>query len=383
MALAAAFDDQLAAAYGGAVAEEARDTGSNVLLGPAVDIARTPLGGRLLESMGEDPYLAGRLAAAEIRAIQQRHVVSMVKHFIGNNAETCRTGYAAPDGRTDAINTVVSEQALQEIYYPPIKAAVQLGGAGAVMGSYNRLNGTYACQNPDIFRVLKEAWGWQGFVAPDFMHAVRDPVAAANAGLDIPGLGLPEGRTREDFTSGRIPPARLDEIVKRILFSIFAVGLFDHPLSDDPPALPSTPEHVALATRIAVEGTVLLKNHGGLLPLASEALRSIAVIGTARQDAQWVMAGSPCVRVPPERRVTPLDGITARAGNGVAVRFAQGSFGDAALPVVPTEVLTPAGRPGTGLLGEYWNGPAPYGEPVLTARRSDSRHFAPSRRGIR
>ena len=139
LALAASFDDQLAAAYGGAVAEEARDTGSNVLLGPAVDIARTPLGGRLLESMGEDPYLAGRLAAAEIRAIQQRHVVSMVKHFIGNNAETCRTGYAAPDGRTDAINTVVSEQALQEIYYPPIKAAVQLGGAGAVMGSYNRL----------------------------------------------------------------------------------------------------------------------------------------------------------------------------------------------------------------------------------------------------
>ena len=93
------------------------------------------------------------------------------------------------------------------------------------MGSYNRLNGTYACQNPDSCARLKEAWGWHGFVAPDFMHAVRDPVAAANAGLDLPGLDVPEGRTREDFTSGRIPAERLDDIVRRILFAIFAAGL--------------------------------------------------------------------------------------------------------------------------------------------------------------
>jgi beta-glucosidase len=366
LALAAAFDERLAAAYGAAVAEEARDTGSNVLLGPAVDIARTPLGGRLPEAMGEDPYLAGRLVAAEIRAVQERHVMSMVKHFIGNNGETGRTGYAAQGSRTPAINTVVGERTLQEIYYPPFKAAVQRGGAGSVMGSYNRLNGTYACQNPDILGVLKNAWGWHGFVAPDFLHAVRDPVAAANAGLDLPGLGGSEGRTSEDFTSGRIPAARLDEIVRRILFSVFAVGLFDHPLSDERPALASTPDHVALATRIAVEGTVLLVNRDGLLPLEAGALRSIAVIGTARDDAQWVMAGSPCVRTSPGRRVTPLDGITTRAGDGLQVRFAQGSFGDAALAVVPTDVLAPAGRDGTGLLGEYWNGPTPSGEPAVT-----------------
>ena len=366
LALAATFDVRLAAAYGAAVAEEARDTGANVLLGPAVDIARAPLGGRLPEAMGEDPYLTARLAAAEIRAIQAHHVVSMVKHFIGNNAETCRTGYASQAGRTPAINTVVGLRALQEIYYPPFKSAVQGGGAGAVMGSYNRLNGTYACESPEILGVLKDSWGWPGFVAPDFMHAVRDPVAAANAGLDIPGLGVTEGRTRQDFTSGRIPAARLDEMVQRILFSIFAVGLFDHPLSDDRPALPSSPEHVALASRIAAEGTVLLTNRDGLLPLVSETVRSIAVIGTARDDAQWVMAGSPCVRMSPDRRVTPLAGIAARAGDGVEVGFAQGSYGDAALPVVPTEVLTPADRSGTGLSGEYWNGPAPVGEPVLT-----------------
>ena len=135
LALAASFDDGLAAEYGAAVAAEARDTGANVLLGPAVDIARVPLGGRLPEAMGEDPYLAGRLAAAEVRAIQDTHVISMVKHFVGNNAETERTGYATANGRTPAINTVASERALRELYFPPFKAVVQQGGAGSVMGS--------------------------------------------------------------------------------------------------------------------------------------------------------------------------------------------------------------------------------------------------------
>jgi beta-glucosidase len=290
----------------------------------------------------------------------------MVKHFIGNNAETQRTGYATPRGRSDAINTVVGERALQEIYYPPFRAAVQRAAAGSVMGSYNRLNGTYACQHPGILEQLKQGWEWPGFVAPDFMHAVRDPVGAANAGLDLPGLGIPEGRTSADFTSGRIPPARLDDIVRRILYIIFAVGLFDHPVPEQRPALASTPDHVALATRIAVEGTVLLTNRDRLLPLDAETVRSIAVIGTAGDDAQWVMAGSPCVRTFPERRVTPMQGITVRAGDGIRVRFTQGSFGDAALPVVPTEVLTPARGEGTGLLGEYWNGPAPAGKPAVT-----------------
>jgi len=368
LALAATFDEGLAAAYGTAVAEEARDTGSNVLLGPAVDIARVPLGGRLPEAMGEDPYLTGRLGTAEVRAIQDRHVIAMVKHFIGNNAETGRTGYATSGGRTPAINTVVAERVLQELYYPPFMAVVGDGGAGSVMGSYNRLNGTYACQHPGILRTLKEEWGWDGFVAPDFLHAVRDPVAAANAGLDIPGLGVTEGRTAEDFTSGRIPADRLDEAVRRILFAIFDAGLDQYPVPDEGerPALASTPEHVALATRIATDGMVLLTNRDGLLPLDAGQVGSVAVIGTARDDAQWVMAGSPYVRVSPDRRVTPLNGITARAGERERVEFAQGSFGDAALLPVPTDVLSPPDGEGTGLLGEYWNGDTPDGEPALT-----------------
>jgi beta-glucosidase len=292
----------------------------------------------------------------------------MVKHFVGNNAETGRTGYATADGRTPAVNTVVSKRALQELYYPPFKAVVQHGGAGSVMGSYNRVNGTYACQHPGILGILKQDWGWEGFVAPDFLHAVRDPVAAANAGLDIPGLGVTEGRTAEHFTSGAIPPERLDEFVRRTLFAIFDAGLDQHPLAGENgrPALASTPIHVALATRIAADGMVLLRNRDRLLPLDAGEVRSVAVLGTARDDAQWVMAGSPCVRVVHDRRVTPLDGIAARAGAGVRVAFAQGSFGDAPLPGVPAEVLAPPHGKGNGLVGQYWNGGSPAGEPALT-----------------
>jgi beta-glucosidase len=195
---------------------------------------------------------------------------------------------------------------------------------------------------------------------------VRDPVAAANAGLDLPGLAVTEGRTAEDFTSGRIPARRLDEIVRRTLFAIFDAGLVEHPLPEQRPALASTPEHVALATRIATNGMVLLVNRDSLLPLDAGQVGSVAVIGTARDDAQWVMAGSPCVRVSPDRLVTPLEGIRARAGAVVRVAFSQGSVGDGALPVVPAEVLRPIGREGAGLLGEYWNAELPDGEPAVT-----------------
>jgi beta-glucosidase len=182
---------------------------------------------------------------------------------------------------------VVGERALQELYYPPFKAVVQRGGAGSVMGSYNRVNGVYACQHPGILRTLKHDWGWGGFVAPAFKHAVRDPVAAADAGLDICGLGVTEGRTAGQLTSGAIPAGRLDEIVRRTLFAIFDAGLDTHPLADEGrrPAMASTPTHVALATRIAADGMVLLHNPDQLLPLDAGRVGSVAVIGTVRDDA--------------------------------------------------------------------------------------------------
>ena len=268
------------------------------------------------------------------------------------------------------MNAVVGEQALHEIYLPPFRAALERGRAGAVMGSYNRLNGPFACEHPGLFALLK-GWDWRGFVAPDFKHAVRDPVAAARAGLDIPGLEGAAGRTAEDFRSGRIPrrAARRHRPGAPCAPSSTPASA-EHPLPADDrrrPALASAPGASPLATqrRRRRDASVLRQPRRRCCRWTPGGSGSLAVIGTARHDAQWVMAGSPCVRVLPDRRVTPLEGIAARAGAEVRVAFAQGSFGDAALPVVPTEALTPPGGDGTGLLGEYWNGERPDGEPAV------------------
>ena len=232
--LAATFDVELADAYGAAVGEEARAAGRNVLLGPAVDLVRTPLGGRAAESFGEDPHLAGVMAAAHVRAVQRQHVVAMLKHCVANNFEHGRTGFGPIPTRSPAVDVVVGERALRELYLEPVRAALLAGGALSVMGSYNRLNGSYACQSRWLLTtVLREDWGWPGFVAPDFLLAVRDDVAAANAGLDVAALGGPGGRTAEDFTSGRIPPERLDELVTRVVHAMVAGGLVDHPVGPD------------------------------------------------------------------------------------------------------------------------------------------------------
>ena len=358
LSLAAAFDEQLAYRFGSAVGQEARSAGHNVLLGPALDIARTPLGGRQPEAFGEDPYLTGALGAAYVRGVQ-RNVVAMVKHFVVNNFETGRTGSGAPPSdRGPAVDIRVSRRALEEIYFPPFRRALLDAGAGSVMGSYNQVNGCYACQNPELLGLLKDRWGWAGFVAPDFMLAVRDPLAAARAGLDLPGLGDAEGRTPEDFTSGRIGPGRLDDVVTRMVSTMVT-----HDLVDRPAAVPGPPvaESLDLAAEAAVAGSVMLVNSAGALPLGED-VRSLAVIGPAGLDGIYVMGGSPAVKLHPHRVVTPLAGIRQRAGNTVRVEHAQGSWGDIPLPRIPPDLLAAPQAPGTpagpGVLAEYVDGPA-------------------------
>ena len=356
VSLAAAFDEQLAYRFGSAVGQEARGAGHNVLLGPALDIARTPLGGRLPEAFGEDPCLTGALGTAYVRGVQ-RNVMAMVKHFVVNNFETGRTGSGPPPpDRGPAVDIHVSRRALEEIYFPPFRRALLDAGAGSVMGSYNRVNGCYACQNPELIGTLKDRWGWKGFVAPDFMLAVRDPVAAARAGLDLPGLDDAEGRTPEDFTSGRIGPDRLEDIVTRLVTAIVA-----HDLLDRPATVPGPPpaENLELAAEAAAAGSVLLVNRAEALPLGED-VSSLAVIGPAGLDAIYVMGGSPAVKLHPDRVVAPLGGIRQRAGSRVRVEHAQGSWGDVPLPAVPPALLsTPPlpGRPaGPGVLAEYVDG---------------------------
>src|SRR4051795_5786152 len=312
--LAASFDRSLARAYGEAIGAEARGKGFNWWLGPAMDIARTPLAGRQPENLGEDPFLAGETVAQEVAGAKSRHVIATLKHYVANNAEWGRIGFNTPAGRAGNVNAVVSERALQEIYEAPFKHAIRKANADAVMCSYNRLNGPQTCESPGLLSDLK-ASGFDGFVVPDFIFAVRDSLAATRAGVDVPGLAGASGRTAEMFTSGQVPQARLDDIVRRLLFALFDSGVFDDPVGPAQ-ANVSTPEHRDLATRVAQDGAVLLKNDRGTLPLAGRGARtprSIAVIGPSGEDATYISGGSSGVPPAPGATVTPLAGIRARA----------------------------------------------------------------------
>jgi beta-glucosidase len=352
VSLAAAWDRALAEAYGEALGAEASGKGFNILLGPTINILRVPEWGRAGETFSEDPYLAGQIAAAEIRGIQSRHVIAQVKHFAANNQEIQRVGN--PLGSpplSPAIDVQVSERALQEIYLPAFKAAVQEGGATSVMCAYMRVNGLYACQSPFLLLdTLKHDWGFSGFVGPDALIAVRDTRAAIDAGTDnfqLGGTGLPPAQVLP-----QVPGDRLDDMVRRILTAMFSVGLFDHPNTGDRAAIVSTPEHRDLATRIAQAGAVLLKNDRDALPLGPE-VRSIAVIGyDAGPGTQTTVGGSASVQGGPV--VTPLTAITSRAGQGVTVTHADGTLGVVALPVVPADRLAPSSGTGPGLLGTYY-----------------------------
>jgi beta-glucosidase len=311
-----------------------------------------PYWGRAAETFGEDPYLSGQISAAEIRGIQSQHVIAQVKHYAANNQEIERIGdLGGLPAFSPAIDVVVSERALQEIYFPAFKASVQEGQAASVMCSYPRVNGLYACQNPSLLGTLKNDWGFSGFVGPDATLAVRDTLAAIEAGTDNFLLGTLLGDPPAQVLQDDVSDERLDDMVRRILTAMFSVGIFDHPNTGDPDAIVTSPAHLALATQIAAAGTVLLKNDGGALPFGTD-VGSIAVIGyDAGPATQMMEGGSPAVIGGPV--VTPLAGITARAG-AVTVTHVDGTLGVTSLPVLPSAVLTPSSGSGPGLFGTYY-----------------------------
>jgi beta-glucosidase len=329
IALASAWDPALAQQYGATLGREAFAKGVNVMLGPGVDIARNPLNGRNFEYAGEDPYLAGQAAAAIIRGIQSQHVIATVKHYALNDQEVNRT--------TDSSDA--SERTIEEIDLPAFQAAVK-AGVGSVMCSYNRINSVYACQDPYLLRdVLDGQFGFPGFVMSDW-GANHSTVAAANAGMD---MEMPGGisNTPEYYgpvlqtavQSGQVSMATLNDMVRRILYSMFRLGLFDH-VPAEGAAAAATPasnaDSIAMAARVAEEGTVLLKNAGAVLPLSGLGKR-IAVIGPAAgpQGATLAEQGYGSGHVPEfgyQPGVTsPLQSITARAAQaGDVVTYADG-----------------------------------------------------------
>jgi beta-glucosidase len=373
---ASTWDLALMRTYGMALGEEHAGKGRNVVLAPTLNILRTPRWGRAAESLGEDPYLTGRLGVALIEGIQSWHVIATPKHFVANNQETLRLGDAPA---YSAIDVRVSERALREIYFPAFEAAVREAQAGSIMCSYNQVNGVYACQNPALDTVLRGEWKFDGFVVSDWYFAQRSTLAAARAGLDVsmPGgsghFGFPAfygEQLRDAFTSGALPPQRLNTMVENILRPMFRLGLVecvqgggaDTKRTAD--ADVRTAAHRALALRIASQGVVLLKNQHGVLPLNAN-VRTIAVIGDdAGEHVQTTERYGGFVTDPAIQVRTPLAAITERAGASIKVSYARGTLGTGALPTVPAWALSPLSRSGSGLTA-FWYGTADWSGPIL------------------
>ena len=335
IALASAWDPGLAQQYGAVLGREAFAKGVNVMLGPGVDIARNPLNGRNFEYAGEDPYLAGQAAAAIIRGIQSQHVIATVKHYALNDQETDRT--------TDSSDA--SERTVEEIDLPAFDAAVK-AGVGSVMCSYNRINGVYACENPSMLHgVLDSQFGFSGFVMSDW-GANHSTVASANAGMD---MEMPGGVSNNPeyygpalqtaVQAGQVSTATLNQMVYRILYTMFRVGLFDNVPAEgaQAAATPATTSgSLATATTAAEEGTVLLKNAGAVLPLGGPGKR-IALIGPAAgAGATLAEQGYGSGHVPEFSYqpgvVSPLQSITSRAAQaGDVVSYADGDVTDDAV----------------------------------------------------
>ncbi len=315
IALAASWDIGLARQYGALIGAEAHGKGVHVILGPVLNMARVPQGGRSFENFGEDPFLSSAMAAADIQGIQSQGVIATAKHFVCNDQETDR-GYE---------NSIVDERTLQEIYYAPFRASVR-AGVGAIMGSYNRLNGWYACESRQLGAVLQVMDGFGGFIMTDW-NADFGTTTAANNGLD---LEMPDGTRfggdlETNVLSGVVAQAQLDDMVRRVLTAMFRFGIFDHPAGDLSSNVTSA-AHTQFARDAAAQSMVLLTNANGLLPLNTATIHSIAVIGSAASTID-IATGSGSGEVYLPYYNLPLDAIASRAGSSITVNYSQGDGG--------------------------------------------------------
>ena len=317
--LAATWSPDMALLYGHSIGEEARYRKKDMLLGPGVNIYRTPLNGRNFEYMGEDPYLASKMVVPYIRGVQSNGVAACVKHFALNNHEVNR----------HTTNAVVDDRTLYEIYLPAFRAAVEDGGAWAVMGSYNLYKGIHASHNCHLLNdILKGEWGFDGVVVSDWGGA-HDTDEAIAGGLDIEfGTGAEYDNYYlakpylDRIKDGRAGTAELDDKVRRILRLAFRTNMNTR----RPFGALCSPEHVAAARRIGEEGIVLLKNEGGVLPVDTERVKKIAVIGENAVKMMTVGGGSSSLKAKYE--ISPLEGIRRRFGDKAEMVYARGYVGD-------------------------------------------------------
>lgn len=311
IALAATFSSDIAYSYGDVIGDEAHKTGHNVSLGTAVDIARVPQAGRTFESYGEDPLLSGSIAASQIAGVQSHAVVADLKHFNVYNQEK---------NRLFGGNATVDARALHEIYGRPFATAIEQARPGSVMCAFNKVNGTYACENDELLTsMLRTESGFDGWVMSDY-GATHSGAKALRAGLDQeqPGNSGHFSGLEAAVANGDVSMEDIDTAVLRILTKMYTQGLFDDPASIAP--IDET-GHAAISQRIAEESMVLLRNDDDLLPLDDGEVASIAIIGA---DADTTVAGGGSSLVRPTSSIAPLQAIADRAGTS-RVDHAPGS----------------------------------------------------------
>jgi beta-glucosidase len=324
IALAATWNPELAHREGVVIGQEARKRGKDIMLGPGMNIMRSPLCGRNFEYFGEDPFLAGRMAVGYINGVQSQGVASCAKHFAVNDQETDR----------NKVNVEIDERALREIHLPAFKMVVQEAKVWTVMGAYNKLRGIHCCESDYLLnQILKGEWGFQGLVVSDWagVHSTRGAVLG---GLDLE-MGTEKAYDefylarafREGVRAGEFSMSVLDDKVRRNLRVMIGTGVLDQ----RPEGSLNTKAHQEMARQVAEEAMVLLKNDHGFLPLNEHKLKSVAVIGENATRLQTY--GGDSSRVKAFYEISPLAGILNRIGTNVNVTYSEGyrKNGDAAL----------------------------------------------------
>ncbi len=354
-ALAATWNTDLIEQVGQALGEEAKTKDAQVLLGPTINLQRTPLGGRNFECYSEDPYLTAEIAVSFVTGVQSEGVGACPKHFIANDSEYER----------HTMSSDVDERPLHELYLYPFERVVKDTKPWSLMSSYNRLNGTYVASDKDLLTdLLKKDWGFDGFVVSDWGGA-RETVGNANAGLDLemPGPARTMGaRLLEAVRAGDVAEDVIDDKVRRLLHVLERSGKLDAP-DPKPEQAINKPEHQQLAKQTAAESFVLLKNEG-VLPLDRSSLNKIAVIGPNAERGQIQGGGS--AGVLPHYARHPLEAITGQWADDVSIDFQPGCLTNKYVPFIAPDRVTAKGQNESGFLYEMFKGDAFAGEPIKT-----------------
>ncbi|MFI3330211.1 MAG: glycoside hydrolase family 3 C-terminal domain-containing protein [Rikenellaceae bacterium] len=322
------WDKELYARMGGLIALELRALGQDLTLGPTFNIIRNPLGGRTWESLSEDPYLSARMAAGVTLATQEQGIICGPKHFMGNNQE---------HNRFD-INNVIDERTLREMYLPAFEAAVVEGGALNMMGSYNMINGEFMCQNSYVLTdILRDEWGFRGFVLSDFNRGVRSTVKAATAGLNVEmsTKKFYGERMKAEIEKGNLSMDVVDELVREYLWTLYYMDIDTRPRKSG--AEVHTKEAIALARECAQGALVLLENNG-ILPLDASKAQSIAMIGpnakrptvgnkTSQYFYYMLGGGSGRACYFDDAIYEPFAAVKDAANSSAKITYAQGTLG--------------------------------------------------------